>query len=61
MKIDNGLFKKSSFLSIEKDMSIIMDKILSNDRIKKLLYYNTKDAFKKPNLTQEESLSLIGN
>lgn len=60
MKIENYQFNKSSFLSIEKDLSIIIEKILSNERLKKLLYYDTPDALTRPNLTQEESLGLIG-
>nr|DAJ96829.1 MAG TPA: hypothetical protein [Caudoviricetes sp.] len=41
-------------------MSIIVDKMLSNERLKKLLFYTTKDAYKKPNLSEEETLSLFG-
>ena len=55
------LFKKSSFLSVEKDSAIIMDKILSNNNLKKLLYYNSRDALHKKDLTEEESLSLINS
>ena len=60
MKIENYQFNRSSFLSVEKDMSIIVDKMLSNERLKKLLFYTTKDAYKKPNLSEEETLSLFG-
>ena len=60
MKIDNVKIPKSSFLSVEKDFSIIIDKILSNQRLKKLLYYTDKDCLSKPNLSEEESLELIG-
>ena len=35
---------ESNFLSIEKDLSIIIDLILNNKRIQKLLYYTTPDA-----------------
>ena len=49
----------SSFLSIEKDMNIIINKMFENDRLKKLLYYNTKDCLNKPKLTEEQTLSLI--
>ena len=55
MKIDNVKIPKSSFLSVEKDFSIIIDKILSNQRLKKLLYYTDKDCLSKPNLSEEES------
>lgn len=50
---------QSSFLSIEKDMNIIIDKILKDERLKRLLYYNTKDALDRPNLTEDQSLELI--
>lgn len=59
MKIDSYHPPKSSFLSINKDMRLIVDKLLSNDRLCKLLYYTTKDALEKPNLTDEQKLSLF--
>ena len=61
MRIDGFKQPKSSFLSVEKDFSIIIDKILSNQRLKKLLYYTDKDCISKPNLTDEQSLSLFGD
>ena len=61
MKIDNYKPPRSSFLSIEKDMKLIVDAILSNERLCKLLYYTTKDALVKPKLTQDQKLSLFGN
>jgi hypothetical protein len=60
MKIVNYEFPHSSFLSIEKDMEIITNKILKNERLKKLLYYTTKDALDKPNIGEEASLELFG-
>ena len=60
MKIDGYKPPKSSFLSINKDMRLLVDKILSNERLKKLLFYTTRDALEKPKLTEEESLSLFG-
>lgn len=60
MKIEGFQIPKSSFLSVEKDMELISQKILSNERIKRLLYYTTKDALKKPNLTPEQSIELFG-
>jgi hypothetical protein len=61
MKVQNYQIPKSSFLSVEKDLSIITDWMLKNKRLKKLLYYTTNDAMDRPPLTQEESVSLIGN
>lgn len=51
---------KSSFLSVEKDMNLIVSKILKNERLKRLLFYTTKDALDKPNITEDESIELIG-
>lgn len=61
MKIDGYKMPKSSFLSIEKDLSIIIDTMLKNNRLKKLLYYTTKDALMRDNLSEEQSAELIGN
>jgi hypothetical protein len=36
-------YPKSSFLGMSKDTSLIMDKILGNQDVLKLLYYNVKD------------------
>lgn len=60
MKIEGYAIPKSSFLSVDKDMGIITKQLLSNARLKKLLYYTTKDALHQPNLTDEQSIELIG-
>lgn len=48
MKILTYEYPKSSFLSIEKDMGTIISKMFDNERLKKLLLNNTKDALLKP-------------
>ena len=50
---------KSSFLSTEKDLDLIISGILKNERLKRLLFHTTKDALNRKNLTEDESLSLI--
>ena len=60
MKIDNTNIPKSSFLSMEKDTALIIDKMLKNQRLKRLLHYTTKDALNKPNLNEDQSIELIG-
>lgn len=60
MKIETYSFPKSSFLSVDKDMSIITEQMLKNNRLKKLLFYTSKDAMDRPNISQEETLELIG-
>lgn len=61
MKIQSYTYPKSSFLSLEKDMNIIVDCIMKNNRLKKLLYYPSKDCLDKPDLTAEQTVSLFGN
>lgn len=60
MKIQNYIYPKSSFLSAEKDMNIIVDRMMKNDRLKKMLYYTTRDCLSKPRLTDEQSVELFG-
>ena len=60
MKINNYHPPKSSFLSINKDMRLLVDKILSNDRLCKLLYYTSRDALDKEKLTDDQKLTLFG-
>ena len=60
MKIQSYKYPKSSFLSVEKDMNIIVDYVMKNDRLKKLLYYTSKDCLEKPKLTDEQTHELFG-
>lgn len=60
MKVEGYAIPKSSFLSVEKDMGIITKQLLGNPRLKRLLYYTTKDALYQPNLTDEQSIELFG-
>lgn len=59
MRIENYEKPHSSFLSVEKDMGIIVDKILNNSRIQRLLYYTSSDALDKPNLNDDQKLELL--
>lgn len=52
-------YPKSSFLSTEKDLSIIVEMIMKNNNLKKLLYYTSKDCLDKPKLTEDQTLSLF--
>lgn len=52
---------KSSFNSMNKDYQVIIQKILSNDNLKKMLYYPVKECMSMPALTQEQTYSLIEN
>ena len=61
MLIKGVKLPESNFLSLEKDLEILVDLILNNKRIQKLLYYTTPDAMSKPDLTEEQIVSLINN
>ena len=60
MNIQRYFPPKSSFLSIEKDLSIVVNELMQNDRLKKLLHYTTRDALNQKNLNADESLVLFG-
>ena len=60
MKIESYQYPHSSFLSVEKDMSIIVDYFLKNERLKKLLFYTTKDCLSKPPVSQEDTFEMFG-
>ena len=61
MKIESYKYPKSSFLSLDKDLSLIVDKIMENERLQKLLYYTSKDALQQPKLTDDQKVELFGN
>lgn len=61
MKFENYQFPKSSFLSLEKDTNLIINQMLKNERLKKLLFYNTNNALECANLNQTQTLELLQN
>ena len=61
MKIEGFKIPKSSFLSVEKDMNLIIDKLLANKRLLRLLKYTTKDCINQPNPSEDEELEMVGN
>ena len=60
MKKEVYTYPKSAFLSTEKDMNIIVNMIMKNDRLKNMLHYSSKDCLTRPALTEDESLELFG-
>lgn len=60
MKITTYTYPKSSFLSVDKDMNLIISKLFVNERLKKLLYYTDKDALQHSNITNEQMIEMIG-
>ena len=53
-------YPKSSFLSTEKELSLIVNMIMKNENLKKMLHYTSRDCLSKPNITEDESLDLFG-
>lgn len=64
MKISTYEVPESSFLSVDKDMALIVNKIFENNRLKKLLYYTRPDCLTNkqecPNLTDRQTAELFG-
>lgn len=60
MKIDNVKNPESAFLAPEKDMRIIVDRMAANQRLRKLLYYTTPDALKKPEVSDQNFVKMFG-
>lgn len=60
MKVVNYIKPESSFLSLEKDLGIIADLIIKNERLQKLLYYSTPDALQRDRLNNQQISELFG-
>ena len=60
MKIESYSFPKSSFLAIDKDMELLVNHFLKNDRLLKLLYYDTPNALSQPQVPQDKALAMFG-
>lgn len=60
MKVKTFEMPKSSFLSVDKDLSIICDKIAKNKRLQKYLYYTVDNPLAQSELTDKEIASLYG-
>lgn len=59
MKVGQNYFPKSSFLSTDKDLSLIIKKIMGNQRLLKMLYYTQKDCLNGKDLTQPQIISML--
>lgn len=60
MKVGKDYFgPESSFNSIEKDFAILVKKLLTNQRLLKLLYYTQPDCLQSADLTTAQAFSLI--
>ena len=60
MKIESYSFPQSSFLAVEKDMGLLVDHFMKNERLKKLIYYDVPNALDQPNVPQDKTLEMFG-
>ena len=60
MKIDNVKIPESAFLAQEKDAQIIVNRMASNSRLRKLLYYTTSDALRRPEVNDKVFVGMFG-
>ena len=60
MIIKNSLIPHSSFMSVDKDLELIVSWMQKDKNLCKLLYYSTKDALDKPALTGAQLNELLG-
>ena len=61
MKVGKDYFedKKSSFLSIEKDLSLIIRKMMENQDLMKMLYYTQRDCLSAPDLSMAQIQTML--
>lgn len=55
------LGRYSSFASVESTLSKVVERLMKNDRLKRLLYYTDRHALGLPKLDQEQTYSLLNN
>ena len=55
----NNFFEKATFESAQKDIFSIINKLINDETLKKLLFFTGKDALKQRNLTEEETMDLV--
>ena len=61
MIIKNYTIPHSSFMAVDKDLSLITEWMMKNKNLCKILYYTDRDALDRPALTSEQKAGLIGN
>lgn len=62
MKAGHDYFNnKSKFFSVQKDLALIINKLLQNDELCKMLYYTQSDCLKADYLTMQQKLNMVNN
>lgn len=57
----NMIGRYSSFATVESTLADVVDLMMRNERLKRLLYYTDRKALHLPKLTQEQAMTLPGN
>lgn len=60
MKLKTYEIPNSSFLSVDKDLNLICNKIISNKRLQKYLYYSVDNPLEMPELSDKQVEELFG-
>ena len=60
MKIETYSYPHSSFLAVEKDMGLLVELIMKNERLQKLVYYDIPTALDQPRVPQDKVLEMFG-
>ena len=60
MKIETYTYPRSSFLAVEKDLEILVNLFMKNERLMKLLYYDVPQALSKENVPEDKKLGMFG-
>lgn len=60
MKIESYVLPRSSFLAVDKDMELLVSHFFKNERLLKLLYYDTPNALEQAAVPQNKALEMFG-
>lgn len=60
MKINSYNYPQSSFLAVEKDMDLLVNLFMKNERLKRLVYYDVPNAIDMPRVPDEEAVKMFG-
>lgn len=59
MRVSSNQQVRSRFLSVDKDLDIILTAMMQNERLKRLLYYTAPDCLTRPNVGDQNSLEIM--
>jgi hypothetical protein len=57
----NSTINNNNFMEVGANLKKVLNKVLKNDNLIKLLYYNTPNIQNEPNLTNEQKVAMIND